>query len=97
VPKSNARTATQLQKLRPRKTTVIHAHLAAADPASTTNFCIWFLLFVVECEIDPQLTLVFDEAWFDLRGYINTQNNPYWSSQNPHLTHEVLQVASGVL
>jgi hypothetical protein len=25
-----------------------------------------------------------------LQGYINTQNNRYWSSQNPHLTHEAL-------
>jgi hypothetical protein len=25
-----------------------------------------------------------------LQGYIDRQNNHYWSSQNPHLTHEVL-------
>jgi hypothetical protein len=24
-----------------------------------------------------------------LQGYINTQKNNYWSSQNPHLTHKV--------
>jgi hypothetical protein len=35
------------------------------------------------------LTFFSDEAWFHLQGYINTQNNRYWSSQNPHLTHEV--------
>jgi hypothetical protein len=29
------------------------------------------------------------ECWFHLQGYINTQSNHYWSSQNPHLTHEV--------
>jgi hypothetical protein len=34
--------------------------------------------------------LTFYEAWVRLQGYINTQNNRYWSSQNPHLTHEVL-------
>jgi hypothetical protein len=28
--------------------------------------------------------------WFHLQGYINTQNNHYWSSQNPHLTYELL-------
>jgi hypothetical protein len=40
--------------------------------------------------IDPQLTFFSDEAFFHLQGYINTQiNNRYWSSQNPHLTHEV--------
>jgi hypothetical protein len=37
-----------------------------------------------------QLTFFSDEAWFHLKGYIDTQNNRYWSSQNPHLTHEVL-------
>jgi hypothetical protein len=35
------------------------------------------------------LTLFSDEACFHLQGYINMQNNCYWSSQNPHLTHEV--------
>jgi hypothetical protein len=39
--------------------------------------------------MDPQLALFSDEAWFHLQGYINTQNNRYWSSENPHLTHEV--------
>jgi hypothetical protein len=41
-------------------------------------------------EINSQLTFFSDEAWFHLQGYINTQNNRYWNSQNPHLTHEVL-------
>jgi hypothetical protein len=45
---------------------------------------------VEEEEIDPQLTFFSDEAWFHLQRYINTENNRYWSSQNPHLTHEVL-------
>jgi hypothetical protein len=34
------------------------------------------------------LTFFSDEAQFHLQGYINTQNNRYWSSQKPHLTHE---------
>jgi hypothetical protein len=42
-----------------------------------------------------------DEEWFHLQGYINTQNNSYWNSQNPHLTHEAplhpVKVVSGVL
>jgi hypothetical protein len=37
-----------------------------------------------------QLIFFSDEAWFHLQGYINMQNNRYWSSQNPHLTLEVL-------
>jgi hypothetical protein len=28
------------------------------------------------------------EAWSHLQGYINMQNNRYWSSENPHLIHE---------
>jgi hypothetical protein len=35
------------------------------------------------------LTLFSDEAWFRLQGYIITQNKRYWSSQKPHLIHEV--------
>jgi hypothetical protein len=53
--KSNARRATQLLKLRPYKTTVIHA-LQPRNPASRVHFYSWFLQFVVESEIDPQLT-----------------------------------------
>jgi hypothetical protein len=45
---------------------------------------------VVEGEIDLQLAFFSDEAWFHLQGYVNTQNNRYWSSQYPHLTHEAL-------
>jgi inhibitor of nuclear factor kappa-B kinase subunit alpha len=36
------------------------------------------------------LTFFSDEAWFHMQGYINMQNNRYWSSQNSHLTHKVL-------
>jgi hypothetical protein len=43
---------------------------------------------VVEGEIDPQLTFFSDETWFHLQGDINMQNDRYFSSQNPHLTHE---------
>jgi hypothetical protein len=44
----------------------------------------------VEGEVDPQLAFFSDEAWFNLQGYINKQNNHYWGSLNPHLSHEVL-------
>jgi hypothetical protein len=75
-------------KLRPYRTTVIHA-LQPHDPASIVHFCIRFLQSVIEGEIDQQFTFFSDEAWLHLQGYINMQNNRYWSSQNPHLTHEV--------
>jgi hypothetical protein len=90
VLKSSARTAIQLLKLRPCKTTVIQA-LQLRDPAGRVHFCSWFLQSVVEGEIDLQLTFVSDDACFHLQGYIvNMQNNRYRSSQNPHLIHEVL-------
>jgi hypothetical protein len=78
---------TQLLKLRPYKTTVIHA-LQPCNSASRVRFCSWFLQSVIEGEIDPQLTFFSNETWFHLQGYKNTQNNHYWSSKNPHLTHE---------
>jgi hypothetical protein len=53
-------------------------------------FCSWFLQSVVEGEIDQELTFFSDEAWFHLPEYKYTQNNRYWSSQNPHLTHKAL-------
>jgi hypothetical protein len=80
--------ATQLPKLRRYETTAIQT-LQLHNPASRVHFCSWFLQSVVKGEIDPQLTFFSDEAWFHLQGYINKQNNRYWSSQNPHLTHEV--------
>jgi hypothetical protein len=89
VSKSSARRATQLLQLSPNKTAVIHS-LQPHGPASRVHFWSWFLQSVIKGEIDPQLTFYSDEAWFQLQGYINTQNNPYWSSQNSHLAHEVL-------
>jgi hypothetical protein len=71
VPKSSARTATQLLKLRLYIITAIHA-LQPRDSASRVRFSSWFLQSVVEGEIDPQLTFS-----SDLQGYINTQNNCY--------------------
>jgi hypothetical protein len=41
------------------------------------HFCSWFLGSVIEGEIDLQLALFYDEAWFHLQGYVNTQNNRY--------------------
>jgi hypothetical protein len=62
VSKSSTRTATQLLKLRPYKTIVIHALLAARDSASRVHYCSWFLQSVVEGRINPQLAFFSDEA-----------------------------------
>jgi thioesterase domain-containing protein len=61
VSNSSAGRATQLLKLRPYKTTVIHA-LQPRDPASRVHFCSWFLQSVVEGETHPQLAFFSDEA-----------------------------------
>jgi hypothetical protein len=52
-------------------------------------FAVGFSSLVIESEINLQLTFFSGEAWFHFQGYVNMQNNHYWSSQNPHLTHEV--------
>jgi hypothetical protein len=75
-------------KLRAYKSTVIHA-LQLSDPTSRVHSCSWFLHSVVESEIGQQLPFFFEEALFHLQGYIETQNNRYWTSQYPQLTHEV--------
>jgi hypothetical protein len=74
--KSSARRATQLLKLRPNKTAVIHA-LQPHDPTGRVHFCSWFLQSVIKGEIIMQFTFFSDETWFHLQGYINTQNNCY--------------------
>jgi hypothetical protein len=84
VSTSSTRTATQLLKLRPYKATEIHARLADMRSSWQGSF-----LQLVLREINPQLTFCYDEEWFHLQGYINMQNNRYWSSKNPRLTNEV--------
>ncbi|PNF13606.1 hypothetical protein B7P43_G17663 [Cryptotermes secundus] len=85
-------------KLTPYKTTAIH-NLQPRDSASRVHFCSWFPQSVAEGETDPQFTCLSNEARFHLQGYINMQNNRYWSSQDPHLTHEASlhTVRDGVL
>jgi hypothetical protein len=90
VSKSSARMETQLLKLRPHETTVIHVCLEAINPASIVHSCSWFLQSVIEGEINPLWAFFSDEQWFHMQGYINTQNNRYWSSQNLSLTYKVL-------
>jgi hypothetical protein len=89
VSTSSARRATQWLKLRPYTTAVIHA-LQPRDPDSRVHFSSWFLQSTVAGEVNLHFTFFSDEAWCHLQGYINMQNNRYWSSQNPHLTQEVL-------
>jgi hypothetical protein len=45
---------------------------------------------VINGLLDPELTFYSDEAWFTLSGYINSQNDRYWFTENPHAVHKVL-------
>jgi hypothetical protein len=67
VSKSCARTATQLLKLKPNKTTVIHARLVIQ--LAVFIFAVGFYS-LIEGEIYQQLTFFSAEAWFHLQGYI---------------------------
>jgi hypothetical protein len=70
--------------------------LQSREPASCVHFYSRLLQSVAKGEIDSELAFFSDEAWFHLPGYISTQNNRYWSSQNPHLTHDVPAPSSEV-
>jgi hypothetical protein len=48
------------------------------------NFCNWFIYHVQDGLLDPKLTFFTDKANFNLLGYVNSQSNRYWSSENPH-------------
>lgn len=48
---------------------------------STQSFAWWRKNFT--------FVLFGDEAWFNLSGYVRSQNNRYWSTENPVSIHEV--------
>ena len=70
------------------KVSVQH-QLLPADFDNRQTFCRWIRDEIFLGHIDPNLLFFSDEAWFHLTGYINSQNNRYWSTDNPHQLHEV--------
>ena len=70
-------------KLTPYKISVVH-QLKPADAPARIAYCNWFQNEVESGLLDPGLYFITDEAWFHLSGYVNSQNNRYWSSDNPH-------------
>jgi hypothetical protein len=60
-----------------------------SDDERRMYFCSLFLQAVHDGVLDPKVTFFTDEACFHLSGYINAQNNRYWSSINLRQTFEV--------
>ncbi|PNF15009.1 hypothetical protein B7P43_G18336, partial [Cryptotermes secundus] len=59
------------------------------DKEKRLVYCRWFWTFVGNHEIDEFDPVFFpDKVWFHLSGYVNSQNNRIWSSENPHVSHE---------
>ena len=88
VSESSARNAVQLLHERPYEITLVHK-LNNTDREARRNFVNWYLHGVHAGEIDPTLILFSGEAWFHLGGLVNSQNNRYWSAENPMLIQEV--------
>jgi hypothetical protein len=53
---------------------------------SRTNFCAEFLTRVDDNEVYS--LFMSDEAHFHLSGFVNKQNLPWWTNENPHQLHQ---------
>ncbi|XP_076330740.1 uncharacterized protein LOC143236352 [Tachypleus tridentatus] len=63
--------------------------LKATDNEKRKRYCRWFNRFIEENTANVlDVTFFTDEAWFQLSGYINSQNSRLWSSDNSHSLHE---------
>jgi hypothetical protein len=83
----SAHTATRFMKLRLYTITVVQ-RLTNTNSGARIHFCSWLLGYVHDGIVNPELLFFSDEAWLHLSGYVNTQNNRFWSSENPHQLHE---------
>ena len=88
----SARTAhkavTKELNLYPYKFTVVH-ELKDADYEKRLFYCEWFQRFINRHGIEVlDETFFTDEAWFNLSGYVNSQNSRIWSTDNPFALKE---------
>jgi hypothetical protein len=88
ISKKTAWRATKNLHLRPYKITQVQV-IEECNYGRRKHFCNWFLQAVHNSVLEPKLTFYTDEAWFHLSGYINAQNNRYWSSINLKQTFEM--------
>ncbi len=75
-------------KLHPYKVRIVQ-ELQEPDYTKRVRYCRWLRNFVTEHGQSVFDTVWYtDEAWFHLSGYVNSQNNRYWSGENPHRFEE---------
>jgi hypothetical protein len=59
------------------------------EPFKRIHFYIRVFQSVHDGKIDPRVVFFSDEAWFPLRGEMNSPNSQYWSSENSELIREL--------
>lgn len=74
-------------QMRPYKVSVVH-ELKSADAPQRFEFCNWLFNEIVMNGLDLDFFFMSDEAWFHLNGYVNSQNNRFWASENPYHFHQ---------
>ncbi len=88
VSRTSVRRTLHKLQLHPYKCSMLQ-ELKPPDYEKRTRFCRWFLRFVREHGLAFCDHVYYsDEAWFHLTGYVNAQNNRYWSGENPRLFTE---------
>ena len=71
-------------ELHPYRIRVVH-ELKEPDYEKRSFFCNWFKT-LIEKNGDDLMDKIFfsDEAWFNLSGFVNSQNSRIWATQNPN-------------
>jgi hypothetical protein len=69
--------------IRRYKITVV-PEIKLVDYEKRVRFCNWFIDHVHDELLDLKLTFFTHETNCNLSGYVNSQNNRHWSSENPH-------------
>jgi hypothetical protein len=82
VPVGSAWTATKFLHIRPYKVTVV-PEIKPVDYGKRVRFRNWFISHVHDGLLDPKLLFFTDEGTFNLSGYVDSQNNRDWSTENP--------------